>query len=421
MEEKYRFDANEGKKIKTKNGAELTVEYRSVVLDPKNRHLVNKGEPFVANHASYPAITELCYQSDAKNNGKLITTLSATAVEGDSSTVACVMMSEDKGRTWECIARPKEVLFPELSSVGSMAHIYELPVKIGDMPAGTLLYSYNSVNYGNREDRKSGHSILAVWRSFDCGYTWEEYVVIDEAGGILEGVWEPFMTYCKEDGYLYCIYSDDSDPDHDQKISYKRSKDGVNWEGEDGKIGTGTAIDVEPVDMIAMDFFECRPGMPVVTKLGNGEYFMVYEHYERAPGPGSGCPIRYKKTRDIANWGDPNDCGTLIKDDEGRVMYSAPCCVWSPSGGEYGTIIVTAKSASNQNRILLSFDYGETWESVEDPLGSKVTDKVGNRLGYSAGLWLSQDKKYVYYVNSTNSENDPEGAQMISFAKLSIR
>ena len=115
------------------------------------------------------------------------------------------MMSEDKGKTWKALARPTETLCPGLGAVGSMAHIYELPAKVGDMPAGTLLYSYNSVNY-DQPNGLNGRSILAVWRSLDAGYTWEEYVIIDEAKGIKEGIWEPFMIYGEEDGYLYCFY-----------------------------------------------------------------------------------------------------------------------------------------------------------------------------------------------------------------------
>ena len=417
MEGKYQFTANEGKKIKAKNGVTLNIEYRSKVIEPGRKYTVNAGEPFAISGASYPSITELCHQSDEKNNGKLIVTCSAPACEGDRSTSACVMMSADGGRTWECIARPHETLRPDLRNVGSMAHIYELPAQVGDMPAGTLLYSYNSVIYGTMEDRKSGDCILAVWRSFDCGYTWEEYVIIDEGGGIREGVWEPFMTYCEEDGYLYCVYSDDSDPDHDQKISYKRSKDGVNWEGENGKSGTGNGTDVEPVDMVAIEEFEYRPGMPVITKMGNGEYFMIYEQFGTT---WKGCPLYYRTTKDLANWGEANYDGVRVVTDDGRIAHSSPSCLWVPAGGECGTLLVTGKSASNNGFIFASFDYGKTWEGIEDPIGSRHTDTIGKRLGYSSGLWLGRDKKTVYYVSSTNSDCDPDNKQMIAFAKLTI-
>ncbi len=401
--------------ITAKNGVKFEVEYKSKVIDPDFVYKPG-GEDFVASYGSYPAITELCYQSDPKNNGKLIVTASAIAAVGDKTTLACVMMSSDKGKSWECIARPKEVLRPELGNVGTMAHIYELPVKLGEMPAGTLLYSYNSVNYGTMEDRKSGNSILAVWRSFDCGYTWEEYVVIDEAGGIREGVWEPFMYYCEEDGYLYCFYSDDSDPAHDQKISYKRSKDGVSWEGEGGKIGSGTGMDVEPVDIIAVDKFDYRPGMVALTKMGNGEYFMAYEQF----GDWGGCPIFYRTTKNLADWGEKNDEGTRITDGEGSIMMSAPAAIWTKQGGECGTLIVTSKISSNNGFMMVSFDYGKTWEKVQDPLASRATEALKRRIGYSALFWPSSDGKSLYYVNSTNADHDGDNKQMIAFAKMRI-
>ncbi len=401
--------------IKAKNGTAFCVEYISAVIDPGAKYDL-AGEEFVPSYGSYPSITELGYQKDPANNGKLIAIASVTTEVGDKTTLACVLMSEDQGKSWECISRPREILRPELKSVGSMAHIYELPADLGDMPAGTLLYSYNSVNYGTMEDRKSGNSILAVWRSFDCGYTWEEYVIIDEAGGIREGIWEPQMYYCPEDGYLYCFYSDDSDPDHDQKIVYKRSKDGVHWEGEGGKIGTGTGMDVEPVDMVAIDKFDYRPGMPVVTKMGNGEYFMVYEQF----GDWNGCPIFYRKTRDLSDWGEPNDIGTRIQSEDGSIMMSAPSCIWISQGGECGTLIVTSKISSNNGFIMLSFDYGETWEKIEDPLASKATEALKRRIGYSASFWPCSDGKSIYYINSTNAPSDPENKQMVAFAKITI-
>jgi len=227
------------------------------------------------------------------------------------------------------------------------------------------------------------------------------------------------MIYSEEDGYLYCFYSDDSDPDHDQKISYKRSKDGVNWEGEGGKIGTGTGKDVEPVDVVAIDKFKYRPGMPVITKMGNGEYFLVYEQF----GDWTGCPIYYKKTRDLSDWGDVSDIGTLIKAKTGEVLSSSPACVWLDVGGECGTLIVTAKQGSNKGYMLVSFDYGETWEKIDNPLVGQpiITNGSGNdRVGYSPAFWLSTDGKTVYYLNSINDARNPTETRVMGFARLTI-
>ncbi len=398
--------------MKLTNGAVMHLDYTSTVIEPYNKYTLPDGKSLVLSFGSYPSITQLNYQANPEDNGKLIAILSTTSVPGSDSTggAGCVMMSEDDGKTWNLIARPDETLWPALYAQGAMPHIYELPAQVGEMPAGTLLYSYNSVTY----DNPGGRSILAVWRSFDAGYTWEEYVIIDEAGGRGEGIWEPFMIYCEEDQYLYCFYSDDSDPDHDQKIVYKRSKDGVNWEGEGGKIGTGTGKDVEPVDVVAMANPASRPGMPVITKMGNGEYFLVYEYF--ANGLGSACPIYYRTTKNLADWGDPNNAGTLIPDSK----YSSPACAWLDAGGECGVLVVSSKGASNNGHLMVSVDYGKTWKNVKDPHASSPIKGEGDRVGYSAGMWVGADKKTLYYINSDNSVNNPTSAQGIAFAKLTI-
>ncbi len=400
---------------KLANGTEISLDFVAPVIEINKQFTLPDGSRFVPKSGSYPSITELRYQKNEEDNGKLIATMSVGVTVGDSSTGACVMMSENQGRSWKCIARPTEKLYPNLGSVGSMAHIYELPAQVGKMPAGTLLYSYNAVNFDNPSG-KNGHSILAVWRSFDAGYTWEEYVIIDEAKGLTLGIWEPFMIYCEEDGYLYCFYSDDSDPDHDQKISYKRSKDGVKWEGEGGKIGSGTGKNVEPVDVVANNDYTYRPGMPVITKMGNGEYFIVYEQF----GDWDGCPIFYKTTKDLSNWGDVSTTGTLIKSGN-KGSASSPSCVWTPAGGECGTLFVTSKYSTNQGYIFVSTDYGKTWTTIEDPLESDPirTDGGNDRVGYSAGLWLGADGKTVYYINSENSAQDHK-SQVVYMAKLTV-
>ena len=391
------------------NGTEISIDHVSAVIESQ-KYTLDTGETFVPT-GSYPSITELRYQQNPENNGKLIATFSMGFQTGSAAGSGTVAMSENQGKTWKIIARPKEVLYPKLSAQGSMAHIYELPAQVGEMPAGTLLYSYNSVDYKTEGKGLEGQSILAVWRSFDAGYTWEEYVIIDEAYGISEGIWEPFMIYSEEDGYLYCFYSDDSDPDHDQKLGYKRSKDGVHWEGEGGKIGTGTGKDVEPVDVVAIDDPKWRPGMAVITKMGNGEYFLVYEQF----GDWSGCPIYYKTTKNLADWGDASDPGTRITSK----MVSAPACAWVDVGGECGTLFVTSKISSNAGYIYVSTDYGKTWETIEDPLESDPIKSSGDRVGYSAGLWVGADGRTLYYINSDNSKSVPT-AQVIYCVKMTL-
>ena len=342
---------------------------------------------------------ELKYQKNEEDNGKLIAifNLNARPAKGGAGNQGAVWESSDGGASWKLIARPSETIDRSITGI-SMAHIYELPAQVGDMPAGTLLYSGNSVNY----DRKSH---IGVWRSFDAGYTWEEYVIIAKAGGLKEGIWEPFMWYEESDGYLYCFYSDDSDPKHDQKLVYKRSKDGVKWS--------------EIYDVCTFDDPTDRPGMFVMTKMGNGEYFMVYEYVG-----GDGALIYYKTTTDITSW-NPTDPGTRLEAayKSGTYMVgSAPSCIWTPAGGECGTLLATGmweRNGDGKHRIFVSFDYGKTWETIENPLpyDNKNDVKETDRIGYSPSFVIGSDPSVIYYMNTTDT---PEGLQRIQFARLKI-
>ncbi len=397
------------------NGTVLHVDVSSDIMGvEKVWHDIETGGRVMAAGCIYPSITELRYQQNPEDNGKLITVQNGSSMQimGVSSDEYCeafIMMSEDQGKTWKCLTKNlKSAFFPSYIAPAQNCHIYELPAQVGDMPAGTLLCSRNALN------ETPGKSAITVLRSFDCGLTWEEYCIIDQADGEPNGVWEPYMIYGEEDGYLYCFYSDDSNPAHDQMICYKRSRDGVNWEGEGGKVGKAdVGSDVEPVKVVAMNNFAARPGMPVITKMGNGEYFLVYEYF--ADGLGAPCPIYYRTTKNLADWGDPNNAGTLIPDS----LYSGPACIWTPAGGECGTLLVSSKGASNNGYMLASTDYGKTWEKINNPLSGKPIKTQSDRVGYSPAFWLGADGKTIYYVNSTNPSYD-ETKCTIAFIKITV-
>ncbi|MBE6607182.1 MAG: exo-alpha-sialidase [Ruminococcaceae bacterium] len=368
---------------------------------PENRYMDILGYFCSVDKAQYPSMVELKYQKNEEDNGKLVAIfgLSAAPVKGGPNTNASVWTSSDGGKSWTLIARPEETIDTSIEGI-SMAHIYELPAQVGDMPAGTLLYSGNSVNYARK-------SHIGVWRSFDCGYTWEEYTIVASAGGLGEGIWEPFMWYEESDGYLYCFYSDDSDPKHDQKLVYKRSKDGKTW----SKI----------TEVCAFKNPAARPGMFVMTKMGNGEYFAVYEYCGT-----NDCHIYYKTTKDITDW-NPSDEGTLLEIPSGGkniILGSAPSCVWTPAGGENGTLIVTGKWENNKDgkthHLYVSFDYGKTWETMETPLPYDEYNDTRDtkRIGYSPCLVLGSDTSVVHYVNMTDVPEN--GMSRIQYAKLNI-
>lgn len=393
--------------IALENGSEIVVENVSTVLEVIPEIYYDGLYPSKLSRAYYPSVIELKHNGD--NNGKLIAILAVndnpTASYKELDTNSCVMESTDGGISWKMIARPMETINPtyigedgtEYKIQGiSMAHIYELPKQVGDMPAGTLLYSGTSVNY-------DCYSQIAIWRSFDCGYTWEEYTVIATGGGSKEGVWEPFTWYEESDGYLYCFYSDDSDPAHDQKLVYKRSRDGINWS--------------EAVGMCVFDKQADRPGMTILTEMGSGEYFMVYEHYGTYGGR-----IFYKITDDISVW-NPTVEGTMLKDGNGYTIKGGPSCIWTSAGGDNGILIVSGKAdydGGQQHLLFVSFDYGRSFSTIQNPLPYDITLDVNetNRIGHSASFVVSSDPSVIYYLNTT--VNAETGLQRVECAKLKI-
>ncbi len=298
-----------------------------------------------------------------------------------------IARSSDGGHTFVLAARVYESFDTTIEACWN-PHLFELPTRIGDMPAGTLLLAGGSIDPG-----QSSKSTISIWRSFDCGESWEQYSVVAEGGGIGDGVWEPFLL-C-ENGYLYCFYSDDATTKHSQSLVYKKSSDGKNWS--------------EPHDMVAPGDYAWRPGMISIAKMGNGKFFAVYEV---GSDKGGGVPVYYKITDSPDDW-DSRNLGRKLIAKNGQDCGSAPWCAWSPVGGECGTLVVSAKYGTGDNRLFVSYDYGETFELVENPLNYPNE----NGYGYSASLFFSADGKTLYYANTTDNG---KGKAKIEFVKIGI-
>ena len=375
------------------NGTEVEVIVEATTVFDPSLYNGEFGVEISSKSSHYPSIIVLQHQPNEEDNGKLIGYFCLTDkyVETD----ACIVQSCDGGNTWSILARPEEQKSPDLVP-GQMSHIYELPAQIGEYPAGTLIFSSGSIDYDIRSE-------IWIWYSLDCGKTWTQTSKVAEGGITRLGVWEPFTFY--EDGKLYCFYSDDSDPLHDQKLVFKWSEDGINWS--------------DAIDVCTFKTATDRPGMAVLTKMGNGEYFLVYEYY----GPGRNGAVYYKKTADLTDW-DPQDPGKQLEVG----TYSgkgAPSCLWIPGVTEKGMLIATAKEEFNGNgthRIFVSFDYGETWTTMENPLpytaGTDVDPGASTRIGHSPSFVVGPDGCTVYYLNATNSPES--GRRRIQFACFKI-
>ena len=347
-----------------------------------------------------PTVIEI--QHSEENNGTLIASFAIfdSGLREGKSTSFRIMESTDGGENWEQISEVYETIDKGIEASWN-PHLFELPEQVGNMPKGTLLLAGGSIDPGQKMK-----SHITIWRSYDCGLTWNQFTVVAEGGGLYAvdsstrvdaGVWEPYLFY--ENGYLYCVYSDDTGDKintPDQKIVYKRSNDGITWE--------------DSTDIVVADQKHYRPGMGIIAKMGDGNFFIVYEIF----GDWIACPLYYKITDNIADW-NPSNIGEEIKAIDGYTMGGAPWCAWTPAGGKCGTLIVTGKYGKSQpNKLFVSFDCGKTFEVIDNPIPYSDSCIMG---GYSSSLFFSKDGSTLFY--STAVENSGGKAKIV-FKKIKI-
>jgi hypothetical protein len=234
-----------------------------------------------------------------------------------------VSRSDDNGKHWKTIS-----IISDPGRDLDNAQLISLPDQ-------SILLSCRSVRW--QESYR-----LYVYRSTDNGVTWTKLSTIDanegkpgELGKPDKGVYEPHF-YFLADGRLAVMYANEKhvtdSVSYSQIISQKISPDyGKTW---------GLEIWVA----YELGHNASRPGMPVWTRMKNGEYIVVYE----ICGPEK-CNIYYKKSKDGITW--PVGLGTLIPDQ---------------LGGPYiisltdGRLVVT----SNKSNISISDDFGRHWHTT---------------------------------------------------------
>ncbi|MDG0813457.1 sialidase family protein [Cohnella rhizosphaerae] len=237
-----------------------------------------------AQSASYARALQLQY--NGSNNGKMYATFETWTgnVPGPSFPI---FESTNGGQSWSQVGTVTDVNAGAGEYLREQGFLYELPQQVGSMPAGTMLLAVNSF-----PDGEQVHN-LQLYKSNDLGRSWT-YVSTIASGGAYgggmnwqsQGIWEPFLLVANNK--LICYYADEQSPDHNQMVVHRTSTDGVNWSGTVNDVTLG----------------ELRPGMPVVTKMGNGQYMLVYEIV--------GLPhdqVHFKISSNPENWGKPDRSG----------------------------------------------------------------------------------------------------------------
>ncbi|MFC4601831.1 AbfB domain-containing protein [Cohnella hongkongensis] len=245
--------------------------------------------------------------------------------------------------------------------------LFELPQAIGSMPAGTILC------FGNSIPNNLSQTKLDLYKSTDRGQTWTFVSSIASGGaahpnGQEDPVWEPFALVYNNKLIVY--YADERDPNHNQKLVHQTSTDGVNW----GPV----------VEDIALG--NKRPGMPVIAKLGNGNYIYTYEY---GGAPEANFAIYYKISSNPENFGAANQPGTVLRTRDGVVPTSSPYVTWLSGTGPNGTIAVSAYSSSD---IYLNSENGaaNNWTRVSSPVPG----------GYSRALEPLADQHSLFIISS---------------------
>jgi hypothetical protein len=100
--------------------------------------------------------------------------------------------------------------------------------------------------------------------------------------------------------------------------------------------------------------------------------------------------------------------GTQIRTKEGYYLAAAPSCVWTPAGGDKGTLFATGMYQLGRvpyNCIFVSLDYGKTWSVYKNPLTytNYQTYIQGDMAGYRPIMVLGADPSIIHYINATSS------------------
>jgi hypothetical protein len=215
-----------------------------------------------------------------------------------------------------------------------------------------------------------------MYASTDHGVTWSFVSSIATGGAAVAQngytpVWEPYFLVANNK--LIAYISDQRDTAHGQKLAHFTTTDGPTWSSE--------ADDVTYAD------YKARPGMAIVTRLGNGQYLLTYEYCN---APSGGCPVYYKIASDPEDFGSVT--GVQLVTTDGRRPDGDPYVTWLPTGGPNGTIVVQAYS---DQQLYKSTDNGATWVRM-----------FSNTVqGYSRGLLPLADGKSLLVTRGGNLAN----------------
>ena len=234
---------------------------------------------------------------------------------------------------------------------------------------------------------------LPVYRSVDGGTSWKRFSNIDSNEGPpgtlkQRGLWEPHF-FILGDGRLAVAYANEkhaSDkPAFSQVCSERISSDGGKTWGDE------VALASEPGGG------KLRPGMPVVTRMSDGQFIAVYE----IVGVGD-ADVFCKISEDGVRW--PAGLGNHI------AGHHAGPWVTSLADGE---LLLT----SCANQVSCSRDFGATWNFVEPSPWNVGAGKVFTwpaiyeTATNQIAVMISRSRVQIRFGNFAGNEDSTAGSQ----------
>lgn len=314
------------------------------IVQKHTEEILYNSKGFPQPGAMYPRIIRITNYK--KDSGSLLSTFEQY-IDINKKPSFPVYRSADDGITWKLYSRVSDT--KNKYGMRYQPQLFELNQPVSGMPAGTILCAGSSIpkNFSSTE--------LMLYKSVDGGRHWSYMSSIVKGGGVgptipdstakekngilrknNNPVWEPFLEVDSK-GRLICFFSDErfKNNNYNQLLAHKISEDG-------GKTWGNEVFDVAIPDNIK------RPGMIVTAHLPNGKYIMVYEVVGVENNP-----IYYRFSNDGENWGDASDLGKRIVDSINNFFMSGtPYIIWTPAGGENGTLVVTAKATIKNGKMF---------------------------------------------------------------------
>jgi hypothetical protein len=335
----------------------------------------------------YPRVIQVKYGADKG-------TLLATFAGGNGNRGLAIWRSTDNGETWSH--------FSDVAQVRGQPCLYELPQKMGEFAAGTLMACGNGISSNDPARRP-----LDVAYSTDGGKTWAYLSTIAYGGGgrydpsdraglsrDQNPIFEPYL-FTDSRGRLVAYFSDE----RDKKSGYSQLLDHV-VSNDGGRTWGPLVYDVAIPDGLS------RPGMPIVARDGKGKFYMSYElvsapGYALEPRTNS---AHFKTSTDGDNWGDFKLPGTLIQDRWRQFPNGTPYIVWSPWGGANGSLLVSSRSIVRDNLgrvgqgMFINRNGGDgLWTLLETPIDYNIDED-----GYSQTMIPLGDGQEILQIVTVN-------------------